>query len=146
MYLLIFASIIFLSLIGKKPLNADQLALDFSFVELLAAVFIFLGFKNMKEIKNKKINLVASTTFGVYLFQSHFIFCEKMWEYIRNCNFHAHKYYFACIIAITFGIFLAGMIIELIRKTIFKYTVDKILNIEKINNLITKIDNKIWIT
>ena len=129
MYLLIFASIILLRFIGKKPLEVDQLALDFSFVELLAAIFIFLGFKNMKEIKNIKINMIASTAFGIYLFQSHFIFFKRgVWEYIKNYNLNWHIYYFACIIAISFVIFLVGMLIEFIRKTIFKYTVDKILN------------------
>lgn len=141
-YIFIFLSIVILSL-RFNALTMDHLALDFSLFELFGAILLFLAFKGMKNIQNNIINKISSTTFGIYLFQSHFIFAKIMWQYIKDFNFIEKKYYFICVIGITLVIFFIGMIIEFIRKFIFKYTIDKILEKDIVNRVFNKIDSKL---
>ena len=116
-YLFIFGSTIVFSFI-KKGQAIDHFALDFSIFELIAAVSLFLYFKQKKPMKIGWINAISSTTFGIYLFQSHFIFAKLMWEWIKSFDFIKEKYYIFCVIIISTIIFSIGMIVEFIRKFI----------------------------
>lgn len=141
-YLFIFCSIIGFCFV-KDGLSVDHFARDFSIFELLASVFLFMGFKNMKPIKIAWINVISSTTFGIYLFQSHFTFAKMMWQWIKSFDFIQEKYYMFCVIIISAIIFIIGMIIALIRKLVYKFTIDKIIDNEKVSTLCKKVDLKI---
>lgn len=95
-----------------------------SIIVLVEAVLIFMVFKNL-DIKNSKvINVLGKSSIGVYLFHDS-IFRVEYWKEI--C--FVEKFYFVSpwllvfhIIVCTLGIYLVGVIIELIRSKI----IDKI--------------------
>lgn len=53
---------------------------------LLASVFIFCGFVKMKPFSNRIINLIASTTFGVYLIHVNGFLKIFIWHKILLCD------------------------------------------------------------
>jgi len=73
LYLLMF---IFLHYFGEGDVRSA-----FSPLCFLSALFLFLGFLSFdRTISNKGINLIASTSFGVYLIQGHRVFMVYIWE------------------------------------------------------------------
>ena len=93
------------------------------FFSLLCLVKLFMIFVSVKPFYNRGINLVASTTFGVYLIHEYPKVRNTMWEYLN-----VGRYYNSVLfIPFTFSLFLlvfAGCaVIELIRK----YTVGEIV-------------------
>ena len=95
-----------------------------SIIVLVEAILIFIVFKNL-DIKNSKvINILGKSSIGVYLLHDS-IFRLEFWKEI--C--FVEKFYFVSpwllvfhIIVCTLGIYLVGVIIELIRSKI----IDKI--------------------
>lgn len=90
------------------------------------AYFIFMFFSN-KHFVNKIVNLVASTTIGIYLFHDNELVMVVIWKIIfPNINYVNNPYIHSIIKII--AVFLIGMIIDLIRQNIFKKMSTNIIN------------------
>ena len=93
-----------------------------SILVFLSALCLFIFFKDLKLGNNKIINLVASTSFGVYLFHEHPFVRELLWgslftfDKLLNSN---NIFITGIVIAIL--IYIIGFIIDLIRQVLFKY-------------------------
>ena len=113
---------------------------------LVLSVSIFILFINLKINSNKIINLLASTTLGIYMIHDG-IFAGFIWNNIFNTKNHLNgKYPISHIIIATFIIFIFGVIVDLIRQFIEKHTVDKFLDSKiyvKLRNTCEKVSNKI---
>ena len=91
-----------------------------SIIVLVEAILIFIVFKNL-DIKNSKvINILGKSSIGVYLLHDS-IFRLEFWKVI----WLVEKFYFVSpwllifhIIVCILGIYLVGVIIELIRSKI----------------------------
>lgn len=106
---------------------------------LLLSVGIFEMFANFKIKNNKFINLMASTTLGIYVLHDG-ILQNYLWNVLFKTNASLNTNYFLVhIILATFIIFIAGSIIDLLRQLLEKITVNKLLN----SKLYEKVENKI---
>lgn len=89
---------------------------------ILCSISMFLTFKNMKEFRSNTLNLVSSTTLGIYLIHDNKYFSSILWQDILNCPAHLS---FAPLQFITFAIcsvivvFVVCALIELLRQEIF---------------------------
>lgn len=131
-YLLICISIISFDILGEKYQIFSRGATYFtgqkSFPLLISSIGIFLGFKNLKIQNFKIINLVSSTTLGIYLIHDNFLLREFLWLKFFKVSEHFYdKYLLIYSLKIIFIVFFACMIIDFIRQIIFKYTVDKFM-------------------
>lgn len=99
----------------------------------ISSLSLFCLFKNIKMPNIKVINLISSTTLGVYLFHDNIYINKTLWNEIIHCGFHAQLSLFPLyIIVMVITVFAMGMIIDFIRQLIF-------IGIEK---LIKKIPKK----
>lgn len=98
----------------------------------ILSVSFFKLFTNIKIKNNKIINKISSTTLGIYLLHDGYL-AHYMWSNIfkSNQNIYSDNFLIHILIS-TFTIFVVGVIIDLIRLFIEKYTVKKL------------IENKIW--
>lgn len=95
---------------------------------LITSVAVFEVFLKIKIKPNKVINKIASTTLCIYMLHDN-ILREYIWGEIFKANEHLNgQYPIIHILIATIIIFTAGMIIDLIRQFIEKYTVTKVLN------------------
>ena len=87
-----------------------------------ASICLFIFFKGLKLGCNKIINVIASTTFGVYLFHEHIFMKELLWKSIFSLNkvLNSNNIFIASI-SIAILIYIFGSFIDLIRQIIFKY-------------------------
>lgn len=93
----------------------------------LAALLFFCGFKNLRIPNSKIINLVASTTFGIYLLHVNGHLKYLIWHKIFLFDDFVSKPYFAAYVLLTsLCIFVVFSIIEMIRKFVFSKISDKI--------------------
>lgn len=84
------------------------------------ALLLFLFAKQTKIGQIKFINLIASTTFGIYLFHDNRFFKHYLWENIVQAN-QLHGVDLAVrFISSVIVIFVVGMIIDFIRQLVFK--------------------------
>lgn len=61
---------------------------------IICAFLLFLGFNNWNITPSKKINKIASCTFGVYLLHDNPNIREFLWcNLLKNANFITKKYY-----------------------------------------------------
>ena len=107
----------------------------------LAVVFIFEFFKRIQIHYSKFINIIASTTFGVYLIHDSTVGRELIWNKIFHClDFQYNSKYFPIF---AFGsiiiVFIVCSIIDFFRQVLFekKYMslINKILSKIKKNNI-----------
>lgn len=86
------------------------------------AICMFLFFKGLKLGNNKIINVIASTSFGVYLFHEYIFMKELLWNNIFSLDkiLGSNSILISGII-ITVLIYIIGFIIDLIRQVLFKY-------------------------
>ena len=105
---------------------------------IILSIAIFELFLNFKIKNNKLINLLASTTLGIYMLHDGPL-ANILWKKIfKSLNCLNSKYAIIYIIVHTFIIFIVGSLIDLIRQLIEKITLDKFLN----SKLFKKIENK----
>ena len=88
---------------------------------VICAVSIICWYKNINIKNSKIINILSSTTFGIYLFHDNTLLYNIIWEQILHCKFHAQlpTYVLFAIVAIL-TVFVMGAAIDLIRQLIFK--------------------------
>lgn len=98
-----------------------------SIVGLLSAIGIFTIFKNLKVKYNNKINVIASTTFAVYLIHNNPLISEWLWNRVVQANVYFNTSYFIVhMIGIAGMIFLICSILEFLRLNIFKLVISKL--------------------
>ena len=88
---------------------------------LLPSVSLFCFFNSLDIKSNRFINLVASTTFGVYLIHDNLFIRQYLWGVWFNCPFHATLdsfWLFSALAIVT--VFVGSSIIELLRITLTK--------------------------
>lgn len=119
-----------------------------SILFFINSIFMFYMFKNIKLKQSKFINVIASTTFGIYLFHENQIFSIRNYIYnwaqkniFKQISIVDSDYLLIFYIVEILAIFVTGIIIDLIRQFIFKILNSKKTN-SKIESYYKKIDNK----
>ena len=88
---------------------------------ILAALYIFIGFKHLNIKHNRIINLIASATLGVYLIHAYKLVDSFLWfDLFRNASFQDSPYLIPYSIAVTLIVYISCTIIELIRSKVFR--------------------------
>lgn len=110
---------------------------DYTFIlNILSSCFLLLFFASINIKSNKFITFFAKNSFGVYLLHEHdFIrsaFIKGKFTFIANYNVFLAV---LTLLGIVVCIYLAGVLMEVVRKFIFR--------LAKIDALTQKIDNKI---
>ena len=106
---------------------------------LLLSASIFELFANLKIKSNNFINLISSTTLGIYVLHDG-VLSSYLWNVVFKTNINLHtKYFLVHIILATLIIFIGGSIIDLLRQLLEKITINKLLN----SKLYGKLENKV---
>ncbi|OOM76323.1 acyltransferase family protein [Clostridium puniceum] len=116
-----------------------------SAIMLLDALFLFNMFKNIKINYSKTINLISSTTLGIYLFHEYdylklrdlTVTLFKDWTGCQELNqmWYMPMFYFSEVVLIL----IFGVLIDLIRQRIFNATINKVLE-SKYKHILKKFD------
>ena len=108
-------------------------------IMLLLSIGLFGVFENIKVPNNNIINKISSTTLGIYLLHDG-VLAYWFWRFaFKNSTYQESPYLILQILKATFIIFVVGMIIDLVRQLIEKYTVNKILESKIFNELSNKV-------
>ncbi len=111
---------------------------------LLIALIMFLGFKNINIKNNKFINLVSSTTFGIYLIHDSRMLRKfvRIWQNVFKVDtiFNTSYFIIYSIFVISF-IFIVCSVIELLRIYLLEKRYTKL--VDKISIKIDNVKNKI---
>lgn len=94
-----------------------------SMLATLGAGALFIAFLNLKcknGVGARFIKLAASTSFAVYLIHDHYYMRGAMWNKINAWAWLDDWYLLPAMLATALGIYLACMIIELIRQFAFR--------------------------
>lgn len=88
-----------------------------SIICFISSIFIFLCFKNMKNIGNIKIiNLISATTFGIYLIHDNNYIRQFLWQKLLNCPYYFQTQYFWIFAIISIlVVFVTCSIVDLCR-------------------------------
>lgn len=134
-YFLMYGIEILLFYIGSQ--NQNQVLLDHytevrgqgSILTVICSLCMFAWFLNLKIHYNKIINFISALTFGVYLLQCH---CNIIWKKVfpfneAFMNFDFTKYIIYCCLSV-FLIFIAGLLVELLRRKVFTNLEERIIN------------------
>lgn len=90
-------------------------------IVLLSSVAYFLFFKNM-NFNSKIINFIGGTTFGIYLLHENIYISYNLYGWLNMGRFaNSGILLVGIIIALGLIIFVACMILEIIRKGIFRF-------------------------
>lgn len=93
-----------------------------SILVFMSSICLFFFFKGLRLGNNKIINVIASTTFGVYLFHEHIFMRELLWDNIFSLDkLLSSNSILINGIGITVVVYMVGLIIDLLRQVIFKY-------------------------
>ena len=108
---------------------------------LITSLMLFLTFRNMNIGVKPFINVLAYSTFGVYLLSDHPIMRKVLWENIFTNNVYQDSpWLLFYVIFVTLIVFCVGIVIDKIRKKIEKptiYIIDTYL-ISKIKKVVLK--------
>ena len=139
-YLYLFAGMIFYLIIfirtitNHSVLEADKYVITHyiemnDFFILLVSIFLLLFFSNLNIKYNKYINIISSTTLGIYLIHDNPSMRTFLWtNYFKLFEITGSKYLILSSIKIIFTIFFICMIIDLIRKFIVEVLLKKGIN------------------
>lgn len=96
----------------------------------LAAVFIFLGFKNLKIGSIKIVNVISSATFGVYLIHDNPVLRPVLWQDILKTQNYSNSLrlapYAVCIVLL---IYVCCTVLELLRKKLIEKPFSKLYDV-----------------
>lgn len=112
-----------------------------SVFSILITLFIFLGFKNIDLKYNKFINIISSTTFGVYLIHDYSLVRKFIWtKLFKNAIYAKSLFIIPYSIGVILFVFIICSIIELIRIKLIEDNYINILNKTglKASNLINR--------
>lgn len=102
-----------------------------SFLIFPLSIILFLISKNI-NFHSKFINLVASSTFGVYLIHENFFIRSWLWRLTKPLNLQLSPYFAIYGILIIISVFIACTTIDLLYKysvgKLIKSQIDKVIN------------------
>lgn len=96
---------------------------------ILAAILFFMCFHNMKGFYNNKINIVAKSTFSIYLIHEHVLVRDILWGYLFNSKIimlDLPLYICYCLL-VCICIFVGCMFIDFFIQFIFNLSVKSCL-------------------
>ena len=141
-----YSSVILLDLKNIRVSNFENNILYFYNMQrlpmFLISLFVFLGFKETTVEYSRFINIIASTTFGIYLIHDDNYMRRFLWiDFFKVKSFSNDINLIPYSILVCFIIFVACVLIEFIRIYIIEKQYMKVINrIEpKINELIDSI-------
>lgn len=142
-YALAVLSMIALDLLGKRIPAAAEYSCYFMRgnyrpVSMMVSIGLFMWGTSWQVRTNRVIDYLADATFGVYLFHMYPPIMKILFEQIFLIqNVIDKPFAVLWLVAITVVIFLAGALIDIVRKVLF-YTCDLLINqIRAKNNLST---------
>lgn len=95
---------------------------------LICAIFVFSFFKNLKIRNNKIVNIITSTTFGIYLIHENLLLNKIIWHRIfKFDNFMNSKFLFLYMLIATLVTFVCCSIVDLVRQNLIEKPMMKIL-------------------
>ena len=154
-YVLIVLGMLLVSLsicLGVSYLRASHPSLDKyvfrmyemqSIPEVVMALLIFLIFKDINIKNNKLINIISSTTFGIYLIHDHDFIRLFLWrEFFKVKKFAYKPILIPYTIGIALAVFIVLGIIELIRIYLLENNYMKLIN--KMDSKLEDKKNKFW--
>lgn len=103
------------------------------FIPMIIGLMIFLNMKDIKIPQNKIVNLIASTTFGIYLIHENplinYWWCHKVLKLSEHIGFFEFT---GCVVIAVCFTFIVCSILELIRKTLIEnpllYLMNKVIS------------------
>jgi len=105
----------------------------------LSATSLFLYFKNTSIKNSGFINLVASTTLGIYLIHENPLLNRYIWEWLKIEEYFYTPYFIINLLIGVVATFIVCCAIDLVRRILF----EKIFSLSKIRDGLFKIDFKI---
>lgn len=115
-----------------------------SVVAFVIAVSLFCIFGLSKEYSSKKINVIASTTFGIYLIHDNYLVRELLWgNLFCNTGFANSIFLILHMLASVAVVFAVCGMIELIRKNTIEKIYDKKIA-SKIDKIQDNVKNKVF--
>lgn len=118
--LLIFSGVLFLRMSSEVPeyFFTDPWNYNFIFVEL-GAICFFMVFKNIK-IQSPKINVIATSVFGIYLISNHPFVLGVLYSRILHCaDYHYSPFFVHHMLFSGIGVLVSCLIIDLFRQRLF---------------------------
>ena len=104
---------------------------------IISSISLFLIFKNIK-FKNKVINKLSKYTLSVYIIHENSFIVRYIYQVIfKTPQFYNNKFLPVHFFATIITLYIACIVIDVIRKFIFKYTVDRLLNCKIFNKEIS---------
>ena len=98
---------------------------------------MFLIFKDF-NIKSKIINKLSTYTLSVYIIHENSLIVSSIYKDIfKTPEFYNNIYMVVHLFVTIIMIYIACILIDIIRNFIFKYTVEKVLNFKIFNKKIT---------
>ncbi len=138
--MLIILPILIIEFFKIPGISANYFWRPNSFLMLIWSISLFFLFKNLEIKNNKLINLLASTTLGIYLFHDGPIW-SYLWYQIFNIKHFANFNYFGFyLLLVAIIIFILGFGIDILRKFLEKMFLDKFFDKIKIQKLLNKIE------
>lgn len=105
-----------------------------SIFNVVGSVALFLMFSKL-DFKSKLINSVSKHTFAIYIIHVNIFINTYMWRTLLKTNRFYKSKYLLCNLGISvLLIFVAGLVIDIIREKIFNITIDKALKNNKVYN------------
>ena len=112
------------------------------FFILLVSIFLILFFSNLDIKYNKYINIVSSTTLGIYLIHDNPSVRAFLWtNYFKLFEITKSKYLILSSVKVIFTVFFVCMIIDFIRKYIVEVLLKR--KIEQFYEILLSLNDKI---
>ncbi len=132
MYVLCLISCLIFDMIGKYIPLFDHYSTYFAGMEkvtmLLTAVFLFVGFKNLNIKFSKVINVIAASTFGVYLIHDNSYVRTFLWiNLFKNAHHYEHPFFVLQAIGAIVSVYIVCTMIDIIYRYVIEEKIWKIL-------------------
>lgn len=120
----VFISILLLDYLSLKNISFNHplyFIKERSIFIIIISISLFILFKQMKITKSEFINLLASTTFGIYLIHDNYLIRSFIWNDLLKVTqyFNSNLIYIMSILSILLVFFICSLI-ELLRRFLFK--------------------------
>lgn len=139
--LILIISYISLSLLGTFVYYNFPNALNYNFIiNVINSIIVFLIFKNIKITKGKIITKFAECSLAIYIIHENSFIRSYIYRNIFACSsFYDSSFLLINMIYTCIAIFIICAIIELVRKFLFKITINKLIDKSKLLNKIITI-------
>ncbi len=119
----------------QDGLSGDLMVKLFALIQMaittpICAFSLFYIFDNLKITPSKKINKVASTTFGIYLFHDADLISNLLWnKWLRVDSIQYSSHFFAlCCVVTVFTVFVLLSFLDLLRQRIEPMVMKRVIS------------------